>query len=274
MGFKKKIASLTGLPANILPSSYQIVGDVLLVKLLKIPDKNKKSIGRAFLEIFPYVKTVCEITKVEGELRKPRVRVIAGNSTETIHKEHGIVYKLDVSRIMFSKGNLNERQRLIDKIRKGEAVIDMFAGIGYFSLGIAKFTKAKIIYAIEKNPEAFEYLKENVRLNRLKNMKPILGDCRNVCKDLANKADRIIMGYFPGTENFLPYAFMALKKQGVVHFHNTYRENELWKKPLKEVSTAAKGAGYAIMKIAKRKVKSVAPRTWHVVLDVKAEIQT
>ncbi|MCX6818913.1 MAG: class I SAM-dependent methyltransferase family protein [Candidatus Aenigmarchaeota archaeon] len=268
MSFKQKLSEKTGIDKKLLPSSYQIIGDVLLLKFMKIKSiKQKKRVASAIMKLLPYIKTVCEIIKVEKEFRVPKIRKLAGNGTETTHKEHGILYKLDVSKIMFSKGNLNERQRLITKIKPGEIIIDMFAGIGYFSLGLAKFSKAKKIYAIEKNPVAFNYLKENIKLNKIKNIEPILGDNREITEKLKEKADRIIMGYFPKTEQFLPFALMILKKKGIIHFHNTYKENELWQKPINEIKIACHGFTYKILE--KKKVKSIAPRTWHVVLDIE-----
>ncbi len=258
MSFRQKLSKATGL--SDLPSSYQLVGDVLLLKFMKIKSlKQKKKIALAIMKMMPYVKTVCEIKGVEKEFRLPRTRKLAGNGTVTIHKEHGILYKLDATKIMFSKGNLFERQRLISKIKK-EVVVDMFAGIGYFSLGLAK--KAGKIYSIEKNPVAFRYLKENIRLNKLNNIQPILGDNRSLM--LRGKADRVIMGYFPGTEKFLPYAIAMLKKKGVIHFHNSYSEKDLWRKPLAEIKKLK--VSYKIL--SKKKVKSIAPRKWHVVMDI------
>ncbi|MFH0832455.1 MAG: class I SAM-dependent methyltransferase family protein [Candidatus Aenigmatarchaeota archaeon] len=259
MTFKERIEKKTGLQG---PGGYQIIGNVLLLKLRKMPLSQKRKIARAILDIFPYVKTVCEIKSVGGELRKPNVVKLTGDGTETVHKEHNILYKLDVSKIMFSKGNLFERQRLISQVKENEVVVDMFAGIGYFSLSVAK--KAKEVYAIEKNKVAFRYLKENISLNKAGNIHPILGDNRRIAEKLAGKADRVIMGYFPGTEKFLPYALMMLKKNGIIHYHNIYKESELWKKPINEI----KKIGAIILE--KRKVKSYAPRVWHVVLDVKS----
>ena len=240
MSFKKKLANATGLAERVLPSSYQIIGTVLLLKLAKIKSfDEKRKIASAIINLLPYIKTVCEIIKVEREFRIPKIRKLAGNGTVTTHKEHEILYKLDASKIMFSKGNLNERQRLIRQVKKNEIIVDMFSGIGYFSLGLAK--NARKIYAIEKNPVAFRYLKENIKLNKTKNIIPILGDNRKISKNLTGKADRIIMGYFPNTEKFLPSAITMLKKKGIIYFHNTYREGELWKKPINEIYTCECG---------------------------------
>jgi len=262
MSFKKRLAEKTGLEERLLPSSYQIIGDVLLIKFMKIRSLGQKQkIASSILELLPYVKTVCEIKKISSEFRTPRIKKLAGKRTVTVHKEHGILYKIDVSKIMFSKGNLFERQRLLSKIKKDETVIDMFAGIGYFSLSIAK--KCKKVYAIEKNPIAYKYLKENIKLNKIKNIEPILGDNRKI--RLNEKADRIVMGYFPGTEKFVPNALKMLKPNGIIHFHNTYREDEVWEKPMNDIKKNIK----RFKILDKKVVKSVSPRTYHVVIDVK-----
>ena len=262
MAFREMLHKITGIEKEKLPNSYQIVGDIVLLKLLKLESKkDKKKIALAILELFPRIKTVCEIKGVENEYRTPKIIKLAGNGFETVHREHGISFQLDVLKIMFSKGNLFERQRLISQAKSTETVMDMFAGIGYFSLGIAK--KVKKVYAVEKNPLAFSYLKKNVKLNKINNIVAINTDCRKV--ELNEKVDRIIMGYFPNTENFLPYALRFIDK-GVVHFHNSYKENELWEKPLNEIKNALKSRNYKIL--YKRKVKSIAPRTYHVVIDI------
>jgi tRNA wybutosine-synthesizing protein 2 len=270
MSFKQKLSEKTGIDEKLLPSSYQIIGDVLLLKFMKIKSiKQKKRVVSAIMKLLPYIKTVCEIKGIEKEFRTPKIRKLAGNGTITTHKEHGILYQLDAAKIMFSKGNLNERQRLIVRVKPDEIIIDMFAGIGYFSLCLAKHSKAKKIIAIEKNPIAFNYLKENIKLNRIKNIEPILGDNRKIAKKLVGKADRIIMGYFPNTDKFLPYALMMLKKKGIIHLHNIYKENEIWQKPIREIKRACHGFNYKILE--KKKVKSIAPRTWHVVLDIEIQ---
>jgi tRNA wybutosine-synthesizing protein 2 len=260
--FKQKLALLTGIEASLLPSSYQMVGTVLLLKLHKINAGEKRRVAKAILSLLPYVKTVCEIEKIESELRVPRVRKLAGNGTVTMHKEHGILYRLDASKIMFSKGNLFERRRLLDKVKKNEVIVDMFAGIGYFSLAVAE--RAARVYAIEKNPVAFAYLKENIRLNKKKNVCPLLGDNRRI--DLNSVADRVIMGYFPNTEKFLPVAIRMLKGKGIIHYHNIYRKEELWDAPARHIKKAFNQASYRILE--KRAVKSVSPNTCHVVLDI------
>ncbi len=155
----------------------------------------------------------------------------------------------------------------------------MFAGIGYFSLGIAKHSKAKKIYSIEKNPLAYRYLKQNIVLNKIKNTEPLPGDNRTLAGKLEGKADRIIMGYFQtdrrakgasgGSEKFLPYAVKMLKSKGTIHFHNSCHKKDLWKKPAGDIERACAAFGASFRLLNKKKVKSVAPNTYHVVLDIE-----
>ncbi len=256
------------MPEEKLPSGYQIIGDIMLLKMPKLSKAEQIRIAESLLSIYPYVKNIAEIYSVSGEYRKPKVKLLAGKTLETIHTEYGIQYKIHLGKLMFSKGNLSERHRLESIVAPDDVIIDMFAGIGYFSLGLAK--KAKKIYAIEKNKAAFNYLKENIKLNEIGNITPRLGDCRRI--RIKEKADRVLMGYLPGTEKYLNAAFRFIKPSGIIHFHNTYTEKELWKKPLLDMEKAAKKNGYRIKNvIEKREVKSYAPRVFHVVLDVEVE---
>ncbi len=259
MSFKSRLTEKTGIDG--IPSSYQIIGDIMLLKPMKIKALGeKRKLASAILQLYPYIKTVCEAKPIKGEFREPKIIRLAGNNLVTTHKEHGILYKMDVSKVMFSKGNLFERKRIISQVKPNEIIADMFAGIGYFSLGIAR--KAEKIYTIEKNKTAYKYLKENITLNKIKNIIPILADNRKV--KLENVADRIIMGYFPNTSRFLPAALKIAKKKCIIHFHNSYRESELREKPLQDLKVLG---DFRILD--KKIVKSIGPRRYHVVIDVE-----
>ena len=266
MSLKEKLSEKSQISEELLPSRYQIIGDILLAKLFYLNKKEKKEFAKAAIKVLPYIKTVCEVKQIKGEYRKPKIVKLLGKSTETTHKENNVFFKLDVSKIMFSKGNLLERKRLLDNVQKNEVIIDMFAGIGYFSLPLSK--KCKKIYAIEKNPISFKYLKQNIKLNKLDNIKPILADCRKL--KIKEKADRIIMGYFPHTEKYLKSSMNFLKDKGIIHYHNLYNRNDLIK-PLEDVEKAPKKANFKIISFKQRTVKSYNPKKDHVVLDIELE---
>jgi len=270
MEFRQKLAKATGIKESMLPAGYQTVGNVLLLKLPRIKSaKHKEKIAASALSILPYIKTVCEMKEVKGELREPVVRLIAGKSTVTIHKENDVLYKLDLSQVMFSKGNLNERKRIISQVKEGELIVDMFAGIGYFSLGLAKFTSAKEIISIERNPVAYNLLTDNIAINKISNVNAINGDCRQFAANFSGMADRVVMGYFPDTDQFLPFALHMARSGCVIHFHNIYKTKELWKKPMEEIRSACEKAKMKHEIVAKKKVKSYSPNTWHVVVDFR-----
>jgi len=258
---------------SLLPSSYQKIGDILIINLKDELVRYEKKIGRILLERIPHTRTVCRKEgPILGETRKPKIKVIAGDeNTETVHKEHGILFKLDVVKIMFAKGNLNERKRIARLVRDGEIIIDMFAGIGYFSLGVAKFANPKKIFSIEINPVAFHYLHENIKLNKVEDkIEPILGDCREIIPRLGRIADRVIMGLLPSCKEFLPYALDVVKYGGIIHYHGVAKKEE-WKKLFEEVKEAAEKKRLRVKLMEKVKVKSYAPKVFHWVLDCLVE---
>jgi tRNA wybutosine-synthesizing protein 2 len=254
-----------------LPKGFQRIGHIVILNLRPQVRDFSTNLAKIILNNYPYVKTVCITRGVSGELREPKVKWLAGErKTETIHRENQCLFKLDVTKVMFSKGNLSERGRLPNMVRTEEVVADLFAGIGYFSIPIAKLAKPKKVYAIEKNPVSFKYLNENLRLNRVQDrITPILGDCRKV--KMGNIADRVIMGYLPKTYAFLPTAFETLKPQGgIIHYHDTFSEKELWERPKEILEAQAFRAGYALKSIKHKSiVKEYAPRVYHVVIDAE-----
>lgn len=256
---------------NSLPSGFQRLGNIIIVNLKPELKQFKGEIGETILDCFRDIKTVCnKFDRVKNQIRTPSIEVIAGDGTETIHTENSCFYKIDVAKLMFAKGNVRERGRLPLLVKPGETVVDMFCGLGYFTIPIAKLAKPKKIYAIDINPLAVDFLKENIKLNLVSCIETILGDCRTVSEKLNNVADRVIMGYLPRTYEFLPVAFGFLKDSGVIHYHDTFRENELWEKPRKILEEHARKEGYWLDRISyKAVVKQFAPRVCHVVIDAK-----
>jgi tRNA wybutosine-synthesizing protein 2 len=260
---------------SLLPSSYQKIGDIVIINTKKPLWKHDKKIGRIILENIPNTRTVCRRTDyITGKFREPNIKIIAGHkNTETIHKEHGIKYKLDAAKVMFSKGNLNERKRVIEQVSEGETIVDMFAGIGYFSLGLAKFSEAKKIYAIEFNPNSYHYLWHNIKLNRVRDrIIPIFGDCREECESLSKSgriADRILMGLLPSPKEYLDSAMKIIKSEGIIHYHSTLGKEEGYEKLMMEINYVSLKYGLQAKLINSKEVKSYAPNVNHVVLDVK-----
>jgi tRNA wybutosine-synthesizing protein 2 len=273
MSFYAKLRSklkLSEKELKALPHGYQIIGRILLIKLKPQLLRHRKAIGKAVLEMLPYVHTVCLIKEISSIQRKPKIEIIAGcRNMQTMHKEHGCQFLLDVSKIMWSQGNKEERLRLTKIVKPKETIVDMFAGIGYFSIFIAKYSRPEKIYAIDINPEAVEYLRKNVWLNNVESKIEVLqGDCRKFTGLLENTADRIIMGYLFETERFLPYALRIAKKNCTIHLHRTVKIEEIGKIKKKIIKLGRKNkCKIRVLKVSK--VKSYAPKIYHIVLDLK-----
>lgn len=267
--FKQFLGEALGVPEESLPSGFQRIGDVIILRLEPVLDEHAKRIGELVLEHFPKVKSVCRSLGVRGQLREPRIQLLAGKGTVTTHRENGCLFKIDVSKLMFAKGNVSERGRVPKLVKDSETIVDMFAGIGYFTIPVAKLAKPKKIHAIELNTEAVKYLRENIKLNHVGNVEVIQGDCRSV--ELGKVADRVLMGYLPKTYEFLPAAFGFLKPEGgILHYHDTFRKEELWDKPLEILRKAAGEAGYELKSVTHEAVvKQYAPGVEHVVIDAE-----
>ncbi|QLK24662.1 class I SAM-dependent methyltransferase family protein [Natrinema zhouii] len=276
-----------------VPGSWAVIGSVILVT---VPDDcpDEAALGEALLELHGEADSVLADDGIEndgtaGTYREPRTRLIAGDDdTETIHTEHGTRYGLDPATVMFSPGNQAERARMGEITADGEHVFDMFAGIGYFTLPMAR--AGARVTATEINPTAFRYLLENAVLNDVGDrVDAYMTDCRDLASEL--EADRVVMGYYgssDGSDNdgndgtdhgtrtdeahdFLPDALAALVPGGVVHYHEAAPESLLWDRPLERLAAAADDAGRELEVLEKRRVKSHSAGVDHVVVDARFE---
>jgi len=254
---------------DILPNKWEQIGDVLVVKLDKNLDNYKDEIGKIYCDILKCKTVLNDIGGISGVYRKPNLELIYGsNDTVTIHKENGIRYKLDVRKIMFSSGNMDERIRMANISNGSETVVDLFSGIGYFTLPLAVYSVPKKIFACEINPVAYGFLCENIILNDVsKIVIPLLGNNKEVAPK--NIADRVIMGYFDDNYDFLPVAFNCLKNFcGFIHYHRLCPEEKIPKFSFDEVKMVAENFNRKASLISYNKIKSYAPGISHVVLDV------
>jgi len=253
---------------SCVPSGWHILGDIVIVSIPESLENKKVQIAEALLAMHPKCRSVVRDFGIEGQFRQPIRELLLGTSTETIHKEHGCFFKQDVTKVMYSKGNLDERKRM-SKLGQGEVVVDMFAGIGYFSIPMAVHAQPKKIISIEINPESFAYLKENVRLNHVEDIiTPVLGDCSQAAPE--GEADRVIMGYVGTTHHYLEQAIKALKKSGgVLHYHETVPENLSRTRPEERIKKASGRLVKKVEILATRRIKKYSPGVLHVVVDAR-----
>lgn len=238
------------------PSSWAIIGTVLLARFEDCP--REQAIGEAMLELHRGVDTILAREGIAGAHREPSVRVVAGEGdTETIHREHGTAYAMDLSVVMFSPGNKAERVRMGEVVTRDEQVFDMFAGIGYFTLPMAH--AGAEVTATERNPAAFRYLLENAELNEVSDhIHAYRADCRAV----DSQADRVVMGYYDAAD-YLDAGIAALRSGGTIHLHDVAPIDD----PYADAIGAIEAADGRCTIDNRRVIKSHSPGMAHVVID-------
>lgn len=258
---------LSGKEVQSLPEKWEKIGDVLL---LRLPPEisRKRRVAELYARALDCRAVLEDVGGIAGSLRQPRVKHLYGDAqTETVHRENGIRYRLDPARIMFSSGNIDERIRMARVAHPDEVVVDLFAGIGYFTLPLAVYGTATV-HACELNPLACHYLEQNCVLNHVTDRVTVYqGDCRQVAP--RGIAHRVVMGYFRSAR-YLPTALATLRDQGgIVHYHRTCSAEEFPAQPLEEVKAAAERESRHAELLVARRVKSYAPGVVHGVLDVR-----
>ena len=197
-------------------SSFDIVGDIAIVNIPEELENQKSEIAHALLQRKPIHTVVEKMSEVQGEFRVRRFHHLGGDKkSETVHSEHGLKFHVDINTVYFNPRLSTERLRIAQNIQPGEVITDMFCGIGPFSLMIAKYSQAEKIYAVDINPRAIEFLKENITINKIKNVIPILGDAKEEVPKIG-RVNRIIMNLPHSAFDFLP---VALQYGDLIHYY-------------------------------------------------------
>ena len=252
---------------------WKKIGDILVVDDNIDLDMNDENYLKSLASEHK-VKSIIKVKRIEGQKREPTIEILYGNETETVHKENGCLFNLDLSKVMWAKGNNNERLRIAKLVGKGETVVDMFAGIGYFSIPIGVHSQADQIYSIEINPNSYHFLKNNITLNKINKkagydrLVPILGDCAIEAPKYS--ADRVLMGYVKTTHHFLKPAMECVKDGGIIHYHETVPLKLIETRPYERVKKVAYECGEREVEVLNiQKIKRYAPGVEHIVLDAR-----
>lgn len=252
---KRGLEDLVGFDAP----NYRVVGDIALVKSRGYTGDQKMEVAEALLELHSHLESVVEDRGVKGVTREPDVEVIRGGETETMHRENGYRFKLEVGEVMFSVGNAGERKRMEETVGEGERVYDMFAGIGYFSVPLA--LGGADVTAAEINPAAYEYLVENAGLNGVtESIRAVNSDCQ----DVVVNADRAVLGHFEAID-FVDHAVDCVGS-GWLHIHDAAYDSM---ETVREVETGVAEAGGVVESVDVRRVKGYSEGVDHVVVDAR-----
>lgn len=256
---------LTSEEIGRLVTSYDVIGDIAVLDIPKELERKEKIIAKALLKNQKKIKVVAKRKGAfSGVYRIRNVKIIAGgNRTLTIHGESGCRFYVDVNKVYFSPRLSYERLRISDLIQKNEKILVLFAGVGPYAIVAAKNHPDAKIIAIELNPDAVELMEKNIDLNKVKNVKAVLGDVKEVLKKWEYKkwANRIVMPLPKGAEYFLNEAFDAAADGCVIHFYHFSPSEEAFEE-----------AEEIIKKVAEKKNKKIKIENERVVRPFSAKI--
>lgn len=237
-------------------SRHEQIGGLVILQEDNIDEAKKILAGR------PSAHTALFATSpVEGEFRTRTFKVLAGkDTTETVYREYGKKMIVDLSEAYFSARLSNERQRLLSLVKDGEMILDMFAGVGPFSVMLSE--KAKIIFSNDINPNAVYLMQKNIRINHLKNVVPMMGDAEHLPITLRNfKFDRIIMNLPFDACRFLNAAEKLCGSKTVIHLYSlAERKGQHNEEILRTFPDA---------EINEKYIRSYSPNSWHAVYDIE-----
>lgn len=243
--------------------SFEVVGDIAMIE-----DRDAERVAAALMSTSRSIKTViAPVSDVEGEYRTRRFRHVAGEARiVTLHRENGLRYRVDLEGAYFTPRLGTERMRIAGLVSPGDVVLDMFAGVGPFSLLLAK--KGAEVIAIDKNPVAVRYLRENALLNKINNIEILEGDAAEIALRYETRADHVIMNLPHSASAFLIPAMKAAKIQGTVHYYCIAPEEDLYRDEA-QIRRAANEIGLEVEVLYKDTVRSYAPHRYNVVIDFR-----
>lgn len=211
--------------------SFDVLGNVVIVKFPENSSSgDKKRFAEKILNENKSIRTVLEkVGKFKGRLRKLSTNFIAGEDTkEVLYKENNCIFRFNVDKTYFSPRLSNERKEIASKIKRGDLVLVMFAGVAPFSIVIAKNSKAKKVYSNELNREANKYAELNISLNKLKDKIGLVsGDIKKIAPKIKQKFDVIVMPRPQLKDTFLQQAFMLSKKGTRIYYYDFCKDDEI-----------------------------------------------
>jgi len=255
-------------PADLVDfdPSYERLGEVVIVD--EDDPERAQVLADAIVDSDIPVETVLNrASKIRGTERVRDWEVLAGNSTEAVHREYGSEFAVDLAEVYFSPRLATERHRVVEQVAADERVFDMFAGVGPFVIPAAK--RGATAVGVDVNPTAIEYLQENARRNGVADrVTAIEGDVREVADEYRDRADRIVMNLPHSADEFLDTAVAIAGDEAVVHYYDIQHEDDPYGPGERALREAAEPE-YEVEVETRHTVRSYAPHEVNVVLDVR-----
>lgn len=256
------------MPSTLLDfePSYERLGDVVI--LHEDDPERAERVAAAVMESDLKAKTVINrASPIRGEERVRDWDVLRGDETETVHREYGCEFLVDVTTVYFSPRLATERHRVVEQVTEGERVVDMFAGVGPFAVPMAK--RGATVVAVDLNEIAIEYLRENARRNGVTDrITAIAADVRTVADEYGDWADRIVMNLPHSADDFLKTAVKLADDACTIHYYDIQEADD----PFGPGETAIREAAepeYEVEILTRRDVRSYSPHERNVCVDAR-----
>jgi tRNA (guanine37-N1)-methyltransferase len=257
-----------------LSSSFDIIGTIAIIKIPESLTSKRKLIADALIEEIRPVKSVfCQVSAIEGDYRLRKLELISGeNSPITVYKEHGCTFKVDVINTYFSPRLSTERLRIAKLTEPNEVIVNMFGGVGTFSIIISRYNKSAKVYSIDSNPIAIDMCRQNIEINKLRgNVFPVLGDAeQEIHKGLKGIAKRVLMPLPEKAKDFVDAAVSSLENgSGMIHYFchvGADNKQNAIQNGIMDTSESFSKFDHTIRNV--RVVREVGPRFYQIVSDV------
>ena len=257
-----------------LSSSFDIIGTIAIIKIPESLTSKRKLIADALIEEIRPVKSVfCQVSAIEGDYRLRKLELISGeNSPITVYKEHGCTFKVDVINTYFSPRLSTERLRIAKLTEPNEVIVNMFGGVGTFSIIISRYNKSAKVYSIDSNPIAIDMCRQNIEINKLRgNVFPVLGDAeQEIHKGLKGIAKRVLMPLPEKAKDFVDAAVSSLENgSGTIHYFchvGADNKKNAIQNGIMDTSESFSKFDHTIRNV--RVVREVGPRFYKIVSDV------
>ena len=257
-----------------LVSAFDQIGDIIIVRIPDSLISKKKIIGKTLLEQVKTAKTVFhQSSPVEGDFRTRNLELLEGDEkTETEYRENGCRFIVDVEKAFFSPRLSTERERIANLVNDNDVIINMFGGVGMFSI-LAARTKSCTVYNIDINPMASKLCEENIKLNKLKgSVISLNGDATEIINEqLQDTADRVLMLLPERSDEFLDAAISSLKKNGVIHYYSHIHAEKKQDAPKLSEEHFLNINKIQAEILDSRVVRPVGPRFYQTVVDIKIQ---
>ncbi len=205
---------------SALPRSFDVVGDVVLIRLPAELEPRRRDVGAALLRFVPGARVVGLDRGVKGTERRRDLERIAGDGGWTTrHRENGIELDVDLERAYFSPRLAHEHERVAAEVLRGETVADLCCGVGPFALAIARDGRASRVTAIDANPAAIELLRRTLSRVRFAARVEARAVALEEFLPAAPPCDRAILNLPLEGIKYLPSVAATVRPSGRVHYY-------------------------------------------------------